>query len=137
MKRRIRLTESDLHKVIKESVYKTLNEITRRIEEDNFSKDMDSLYNLLKDEIGNLNEYLFYSMGDIKFDNDDDEAYTIIYTYSDSGMLNLLYNLVNYDLVCITPNKLDIKNSNHPEVAKIISKYVKPDMITRVYDEFC
>jgi hypothetical protein len=134
----IKLTENQFYNVIKESVNKILNEITSTVHEDDFSVEMDKLYDLLKEEVGGdeLSQRLFMLMGDVIFDKNDEDNYIIVYKYSKVGMVNILYDLVNYDIIAITPTEIDITNSNNVEIASIISKYVEPDMISRIYDEF-
>lgn len=134
----IKLSENQFYNVIKESVNKILNEITSSVHEDEFSIDMYKLNDLLKNEVEGemLSERLFMLMGDILFDKNDEDNIIYIYKYSKVGMVNILYDLVNYDIIAITPNEIDITNSNNTEIAKIISKYVEPDMISRIYDEF-
>lgn len=134
----IKLTENQFYNIIKESVNKILNEITSTVHEDDFSVEMDKLYDLLKEEVGGdeLSQRLFMLMGDVIFDKNDEDNYIIVYKYSKVGMINLLYDLVNYDIICLTPTEINIENSNNIEIANIISKYVEPDMISRIYDEF-
>lgn len=134
----IKLSENQFYNVIKESVNKIINEITSTVHEDDFSVEMDKLYDLLKDEVGGdeLSQRLFMLMGDVIFDKNDEDNYIIVYKYSKVGMINLLYDLVNYDIICLTPTEINIENSNNVEIANIISKYVEPDMISRIYDEF-
>lgn len=134
----IKLSENQFYNVIKESVNKILNEITSTVHEDDFSVEMDKLYDLLKDEVSGdeLSQRLFMLMGDVIFDKNDEDNYIIVYKYSKVGMINILYDLVNYDIICLTPTEIDIENSNNIEIANIISKYVEPDMISRIYDEF-
>ena len=128
MKRTIRLTESDLKQVIKESVTKILKEN----EEMQFDNDCNTLMDLFQDVVGGetLRELLFNTMGDISFKNDDD--FQTIWDYDKNSMQSLLYNIVNYDLITLRDGAIDVENSNHPDIAEIMQKYCDYNMILYV-----
>ena len=83
--------------------------------DDEITRDFRELYKLFKDEIG----------------GDD----ICGYEYNPNKFANVLYCVVNYDLISLRKNgEIDVKNSNHPNIAKIMKKYSTKDMGKRVYD---
>ena len=132
-KKLIRLTENDIHRIVKESVEKILKE-----EQDiEFSNDCQMLYNLLDDVCGGdeIRETMI-QMSDIDFDDDGNIIENWI--YDKRIMLYLLRDIVNYDLIDIfsTQGEINVENSNHPDIAQILQKYYSPDEIERVRNSF-
>ena len=97
---------------------------------DDFTNDMHELWGLLKDEMGQNDHHEI--MADLmKFDDDYEHA---TYVYNENAFGRLLYSIVNYDLISLYGRKIDIKRSNHPDIAKIMKKYATPEMIKKTYD---
>lgn len=67
----------------------------------------------------------------------DYEYKHLYYTYKEDLFRTFLRTIVNYDWICLRETgKIDVENSNHKEIAKIISKYVNDEMGKRVYNSF-
>ena len=99
--------------------------------DDEITRDFRELYKLFKDEIGgdDICGYLS-TMSD--FNDDYTEFY---YEYNPNKFANVLYCVVNYDLISLRKNgEIDVKNSNHPNIAKIMKKYSTKDIGKRIYD---
>lgn len=131
MKKTIKLTESDLHRIIEESVKRVLNESEITEQADSFSIAMDKLYTLLKDEIGG--DSMRETIADWFWQDWDGETRIVPCKYDDMGMSELLYALCNYDAICLNDDgSVDIENSNDPEIARVIKPYVKREIGMRI-----
>ena len=136
MKRKLSLTETDLHRMVKECVKNILKEATNEKSYDDFTMAMNKLFNIARGEIGEdsiretIGAYFF------DFDNWDNESNIVPCRYSRSGMFSLLHLLVNYDIVCVNNKTVNVKNSNRPNVAKLIKPFVDTEMCSRIYEEF-
>ena len=131
MKRTIRLSESDLHRVIKETVKRVLRESEIAEPNDSFSIAMDKLYTLLRDEVGG--DSLRESIADWFWQDWNGDTRIVPCKYDDMGMSELLYGLCNYDLVSLNDDgSVNIENSNHPEIAEVISPFVKKEIGIRI-----
>lgn len=131
MKRTIRLSESDLHRVIKETVKRVLMENEVVEPNDSFSIAMDKLYTLLRDEVGG--DSLRESIADWFWQDWNGDTRIVPCKYDDMGMSELLYGLCNYDLVSLNDDgSVNVENSNHPEIAEVISPFVKKEIGIRI-----
>ena len=131
MKRTIRLSESDLHRVIKETVKMVLMESEVAEPNDSFSIAMDKLYTLLRDEVGG--DSLRESIADWFWQDWNGDTRIVPCKYDDMGMSELLYGLCNYDLVSLNDDgSVNVENSNHPEIAEVISPFVKKEIGIRI-----
>lgn len=128
----IRLTEGKLKSIITEAVKRILRE-----NQEEFAKDCEALYAAFRDVTGGeeLRGELF-NMGDLEFTADDDVI--TVWKYDRDMMTSLLRDVANYDLIDIfsVPGTIDIKNSNHPDIAKIMAKYCDSEMIELVRSTF-
>ena len=97
---------------------------------DDFTKDMQKLWELLKGEMGGREHHeIMADLGEF-----DDEYEHLTYVYKENVFGRLLYSIVNYDLISLYPgNKVNIQKSNHPDIAKIMKKYATPEMIQKTY----
>lgn len=95
-----------------------------------FTSDMKKLLKLVKDNMGS-NDHI-----EIIYDMClTDEDYNIIgYEFNESKFRSLLYSIVNYDLISLYGKKIDIKNSNHPDIARIMKRYATKEMVENVYN---
>ena len=67
----------------------------------------------------------------------DDEYEHLYYSYKENLFSTFLRTIVNFDWICLRENgKIDIQNSNHKDIAKIISKYTDPEVGKKVYKSF-
>lgn len=106
---------------------------------DQFSADMSQVFSLVKDSCGSdtiQNDLFSYFDGDIDVSADNEEDCIESFTYTDMGMLAVLYDLVNYDMVSLQDKTINVEASNHPDIATIIKKYAKPETIEKVYNRF-
>lgn len=132
-KKAIKVNENMLRQTISESVKKVLKE---SVEVDDFSIKMNKLYTVVKDCCGSdsirdcIASWLF------DFDSWDNESKVVPCRYSKRGMYYLLHILTDYDLISINQKTIDIKNSNHPDIAKLIKPYVDSEMCSKVYEYF-
>lgn len=100
-----------------------------------FSEDMDNIYSLVVDSCGcdEIRESLFaWFNADLL----GEELDTIKYEYDAKGIFYVLYDLVNYDLVSISNESIEVANSNNSEVAEIIKRYATRYTISQVYNHF-
>ena len=96
-------------------------------------KDFNQVMNLLKKDAAD-EEITDDLLALADFDDGYEHLY---YTYKEDLFRTFLRTIVNYDWICLRENgKIDIQNSNHKEIAKIISKYVDDEMGKRVYNSF-
>ena len=126
------LTESKLRGIIHESIKSVLNENGEK-----FNKAMKKLFIIMKDEgeMGeNIREHIVNWFGADNPDNEDDCWY---FVYNEKGMYYLLRGLMNYDFFWVTENgKVDIKNANEPQVARLIAPFVTPEMCIQAANSF-
>lgn len=91
---------------------------------------MKKLFKLFKGEMGQdgHHEYIVDMM---EFDdNYDGEKYV----FNENVFRRLLYSVVNYDLISLYGKKINVSNSNHPDIARIMKKYATKEMIESVYN---
>lgn len=101
--------------------------------ETNFSKDMKKLFKLLKGQMGQEEHYeIMCDM--MKFTSEDEYDDYGKYVFDEKIFQRLLYSIVNYDLISLYNRNIDINNSNHPDIARILKKYATKEMINKVYD---
>ena len=100
---------------------------------DEITKDLRKLYKLIQDEVGNSDILdSLCTMAD--FNDDYTEFY---YEFDPNKWAIFLRDVVNYDLISLNLNgKIDIKNSNHKNIAKLISKYTPAEIGKRVWLSF-
>ena len=150
MKKTIRLRESELRHMIAESVNNALNEkklrklvknsvkraLRESVEVDDFSIKMNKIFSAVKDYpcSDSIRDCIASWLFD--FDKWDNESKFVPCRYNKSGVFYLLYELVNYDFIYINQKTVDIKNSNHPNIAKLIKPYVDSEMCSKVYERF-
>lgn len=127
------LNEDRLNQIIREAIENVTSN-------NDFEATAKQLLEAFKDVVGGqeLKEILFNYFSDIIFFDDNDEEYKWEWKYNKKGMLNLLYNIVNYDLIDIfsNPGTINVENSNHPEIAKLLIPYCTPEMIKRIENIF-
>ena len=124
-KKTIKLTESDLHRIIKESVNKILTEANEGADE-KFSLAMHKLYSLLKDEIGG--DSMRDTIASWFWQDWDGESKIVPCKYDERGMLDLTYELCNYDAICLNDDgTVNVGYSNVPQIAKLIKPFVSKE----------
>lgn len=126
----IRLAENSIRKIVRSAINEALGENGV----DKFTNDMNKLFSIVGDEIGGESIQDVIANYFFDFDKWDDESRIIPCRYSESGIHSLLYCLFNYDLICINKNFVDVKNSNVPDVAKLIKPYTNRELCQKVYD---
>ena len=102
--------------------------------DDVITKDFRKLYKLIVDEFGANHEVLdsLCSMSD--FNSDYTEFY---YEFNPNKWAIFLRDVVNYDWICLTKDGIiDIKQSNHPDIAKLMDKYNDPIIGKKVWASF-
>lgn len=90
-----------------------------------FTKAMNKLFDLVREEIGGseIQESIAGWLWDSK--NWDYESKVVPCKYDEDGMYYVTYDICNYDLICLDEKgKVDVKNSNHPDIAKCIAPYL-------------
>lgn len=126
MKKVIRLTENDLHRIVKESVSKILKETMGAepgVQNDSFTIAMDKLYTLLKDEVGG--DSMRDTIASWFWQDWNGETKIVPCKYDERGMLSLTYQLCNYDAICLNDDgSVDIHYSNVPEIARLVKPFV-------------
>lgn len=104
---------------------------------DKFSADMSKVFSLVSDSCGgyDIQESLF-AWFNVKIDSssDNEADWTETFTYDDTGMFYVLYDLTNYDVISLCGRKVSIEDSNYPEIAVIIEQYAKQEIIDKVYE---
>ena len=125
MKKIVKLTEGDLHKIVKESVQKILKEaITGN---DKFTIAMHKLYSLLKDEVGG--DSMRDTIASWFWLDWNGETKIVPCKYDERGMLSLTYQLCNYDAICLNDDgTVNIEYSNVPEIAKLVKPFVSKEI---------
>jgi hypothetical protein len=130
MKKVIRLTENDLHRIVKESVSKILKETMGAepvVQNDSFTIAMDKLYTLLKDEVGG--DSMRDTIASWFWQDWNGETKIVPCKYDERGMLSLTYQLCNYDAICLNDDgSVDIHYSNVPEIARLIKPFVNKEI---------
>ena len=130
MKKVIRLTENDLHKIVKESVSKILKETMGAepgVQNDSFTIAMNKLYTLLKDEVGG--DSMRDTIASWFWQDWNGETKIVPCKYDERGMLSLTYQLCNYDAICLNDDgSVDIHYSNVPEIARLIKPFVNKEI---------
>lgn len=130
MKKVIRLTENDLHRIVKESVSKILKETMGAepgVQNDSFTIAMDKLYTLLKDEVGG--DSMRDTIASWFWQDWNGETKIVPCKYDERGMLSLTYQLCNYDAICLNDDgSVDIHYSNVPEIARLVKPFVTKEI---------
>ena len=130
MKKVIRLTENDLHRIVKESVSKILKETMDAepgVQNDSFTIAMDKLYTLLKDEVGG--DSMRDTIASWFWQDWNGETKIVPCKYDERGMLSLTYQLCNYDAICLNDDgSVDIHYSNVPEIARLVKPFVSKEI---------
>ena len=130
MKKVIRLTENDLHRIVKESVSKILKETMGaepRVQNDSFTIAMDKLYTLLKDEVGG--DSMRDTIASWFWQDWNGETKIVPCKYDERGMLSLTYQLCNYDAICLNDDgSVNIDYSNVPEIARLVQPFVNKEI---------
>ena len=130
MKKVIRLTESDLHRIVKESVNKILKETIGAepgVQNDSFTVAMDKLYTLLKDEVGG--DSMRDTIASWFWQDWNGETKIVPCKYDERGMLSLTYQLCNYDAICLNDDgSVNIRYSNEPKIARLVKPFVSKEI---------
>jgi hypothetical protein len=130
MKKVIRLTENDLHRIVKESVSKILKETMGAepgVQNDSFTIAMDKLYTLLKDEVGG--DSMRDTIASWFWQNWNGDTKIVPCKYDERGMLSLTYQLCNYDAICLNDDgSVNIHYSNVPEIARLVKPFVNKEI---------
>ena len=130
MKKVIRLTENDLHRIVKESVSKILKETMGAesgVQNDSFTIAMDKLYTLLKDEVGG--DSMRDTIASWFWQDWNGETKIVPCKYDERGMLSLTYQLCNYDAICLNDDgSVNIDYSNVPEIARLVKPFVNKEI---------
>ena len=130
MKKVIRLTENDLHRIVKESVSKILKETMGAepgVQNDSFTIATDKLYTLLKDEVGG--DSMRDTIASWFWQNWNGETKIVPCKYDEKGMLSLTYQLCNYDAICLNDDgSVNIHYSNVPEIARLVKPFVNKEI---------
>ena len=134
MKKVIRLTENDLHRIVKESVSKILKETMGAepgVQNDSFTIAMDKLYTLLKDEVGG--DSMRDTIASWFWQDWNGETKIVPCKYDERGMLSLTYQLCNYDAICLNDDgSVNIHYSNVPEIARLVKPFVNKEIGMRI-----
>lgn len=130
MKKVIRLTENDLHRIVKESVSKILKETMGAepgVQNDSFTIAMDKLYTLLKDEVGG--DSMRDTIASWFWQDWNGETKIVPCKYDERGMLSLTYQLCNYDAICLNDDgSVNIDYSNVPKIARLVKPFVNKEI---------
>ena len=102
--------------------------------DDALTRDFKKLYRLISDECGNNHETLESLLAMSNFNDDYTEFY---YKWDKYAWSVFLRDIVNYDIITLKEDgTIDIKNSNHKEIAKLVDKYNVPEIGKRIYMSF-
>ena len=130
MKKVIRLTENDLHRIVRESVNEILNKTMGAepgVQDDQFTLAMDKLYTLLKDEIGG--DSMRDTIASWFWQDWNGETKIVPCKYDERGMLSLIYQLCNYDAICLNDDgSVNIHYSNVPKIARLVKPFVSKEI---------
>lgn len=134
MNKIIRLTESDLHRLVKESVQRVLKEgIGQEVDSRKFSLAMHKLYSIAKEEIGG--EGIRETIASWFWLDWNGETKVVPCKFDEKGMYYLAYSMCNYDIICLKDNgRVDIVNSNNPQAAKLIAPYLSIENGMRIVE---
>jgi len=100
---------------------------------DEITNDFRKLYKIISKEFGKDHPVLDSLVAMSDFDEDDN----FYYKFSDNGWFSFLRDVVNYDWICLGRNgAIDVNNSNHKDIAKIIKKWNKLDIGKKVWESF-
>ncbi len=104
----------------------------------NFSEAMNKVYSLLFKDYGSDHPVIdtlydwFYDRENSNLTGDE-----TVFEFDKEGMFHLLRDMMNYDIFWVTgQGKVDVKNANHPVIAKLVSPFVTKDMCKRVLATF-
>ena len=100
---------------------------------DNITDDFRKLYKIISKEFGKDHPALDSLVAMSDFDEDDN----FYYKFSDNGWFSFLRDVVNYDWISLGRNgAIDVNNSNHKDIAKIIKKWNRLDIGKKVWESF-
>lgn len=102
--------------------------------DDEITKDFRKLYKMIYSVVGNDNPILdsLCSMSD--FNQDFTEFY---YEFDENKWAIFLRDVVNYDLISLGKNgAINVNDSNHKDIAKLVKKWNRLPIGKRVYDSF-
>ena len=122
----IKLNEQQIKNIVNRSVKKVLNEMAGA----NFTYAISSLYHLVSDLCGGRD--IQQSIIDWFYDADTDD-----YKYNEDGMYYVTRQIANYDLISFEEDgRIDVKNSNHPDIAQKLEPFVTPQMGQQILASF-
>ena len=105
-----------------------------------FTEAMNKLYSLVYQGWGSEHPVLEDIAAWFSDDANDiitDELIEFAYRFNEKGMFYLLRDLMNWDFLWVTEDgRIDIENANEPEIAKLISPYVQPELALKVRATF-
>jgi hypothetical protein len=98
MKKRIRLTEQNLHRIVKESVKRILKEtVEQGVDPKKFTIAMNKLYSILGEEVGG--DDLRESIASWFWCDWDGKSKMVPCKFDDRGMFYLVYNMCNFAVI--------------------------------------
>ena len=103
--------------------------------DDQVTNDFKKIYKIISNIDGKNSELLDYVVAMAEWESDDDDA-DMYYKFDEHKFYTLFREIVNYDFVSLYGGKLNIKESNHKDLAKILKKYATPDIIKKTMKSF-
>ena len=110
-----------------------LNKNIKIHQDDQITKDFKKIAKLLKDE--GADEELYDSFIDM-MEFYDDEYSDYYYKFDEGKFYTFFREIVNYDWISLYGGKVNVAESNHKEIAKILKKYATPEIIKKTRDSF-
>lgn len=110
-----------------------LDKRTNIYADDQITKDFKKLAKMLRKD--GADEDLYDSFIDMMefYDDDYNDYY---YKWDEHKFYTFFRSIVNYDWISLYGGKVNIANSNHKEIAKMLKKYATPEIIKKTMDSF-
>ena len=111
-----------------------LDKTTNIHQDDQITKDFKKLAKMLRQD--GADEDLYDSLIDMMEFYDDDDYSDYYYKWDEHKFYTFFRSIVNYDWISLYGGKVNVANSNHKEIAKILKKYATPEIIKKTRDSF-
>ena len=110
-----------------------LDKTTNIHQDDQITKDFKKLAKMLRQDGADEDLYdSFIEMMEF-YDDDYNDYY---YKWDEHKFYTFFRSIVNYDWISLYGGKVNVAQSNHKEIAKILKKYATKDIIKKTMDSF-
>ena len=106
---------------------------------DEVTLDFCEVKDILKEIEGKGSENALILLGLAKWEDEDIDIVEseLYFEFNENLFYGFFRSIVNYDYICISESgKVDIENSNHKDLAEILSKYISTETGKKIRESF-